>query len=299
MPAIVPPLLRHNALAATRRASARLLSLAWALIALPGCGQRIVLGSECDDLEIQCDIETAAPPVERGEPDAADDAGSGPQDDAATTPPPVPGADAGEFQDELQFENPNFERNGGLDGDLILQEIFTTLFEAVVPTQPIFASVPGWYACMPFTVTSNTPADSNAPSGHYLTFVRNALTLSTPSFSSARQKLPLPMRAGKPVHLLVDVISRTEGDNNLYLEVRGDPKDRASFLSQCGVNGTVIGRSERIEDSSDWKPVCVSFTPTEDYYTLLLVPNAEGNSQASSPTLLLDTLRVVSECPES
>lgn len=276
------------------------MQLGGLLLCMAGCGQLFSLGSECDGLEIACETQTGplAPDLDADAPDHGDEGGMD------ETPPPEGEPDAGSTVDDaatlLAFENPAFERKGGVDGDLILQEIFTTLSDVLLPMQPIFASVPGWYSCIPFAVTSSsTPLDTrsasalSASSGNYLTFERSPLSFE---FSAARQLLLTPLPAGTRLGLMVDVIARSGGSNNLYLEVRGDPKLRANYVQQCGVAGSLLGRSELIQDSASWQTVCVDLETSEDYHTLQIRPQLDG-SPTSTPSLLLDTVRAVPECP--
>ncbi len=269
-------------------------------VLLAGCGEYVSLGSECKDGPGACG------PVVQPEPVTADASNEdASQLDDAALPPPLeedPGPDASEPPPPLPLvlENPQLERNGGIDGDLILHEIFEALFETLVPMQPIFTSLPGWYSCVPFTVTSDSPVDERATYGNFISFHRSPLTPVTPEFSAARQMLGKPLRGGSEVLLLVDVLSVTEGDNNLFLQVRGDPTQHPNPFSQCSSAGNPLGRSPLIADSSDFRPVCIRFAADQDYYTLYLGPWREGTSRASTPNtpkLLIDNIRVVRECP--
>jgi len=183
----------------------------------------------------------------------------------------------------LVIQNPSFERNGGVGGDVLLEKLIS-LFPVV---NLIFAELPDWYACFPLSVSSLTwllDGDAGAqqsPTGDYLSFVING--------TSVRQQLAAPLVPGTAYAFEFDVISESGGGQNLYLEARG-----AAAL--CG-NGVVLGRSPVVRDGADWSTSCVSFTADDAYSYLLLAPNYEGNAPGLTARLRVDGLRQVERCP--
>src|SRR5690606_20356456 len=76
----------------------------------------------------------------------------------------------------LQIQNPDFERNGGLGGDVVLANLIGGLVP-VPPVTLVFAQLPNWYACWFLSVNSVSWEldDAGAPQrvGDYLSFAIN------------------------------------------------------------------------------------------------------------------------------
>jgi hypothetical protein len=264
---------------------------ALAALATAGCEESVELGSACAPVEspLGCAQEHPGGEVSIVRPSGSDtdsvpDRGTvvGPSSDAAAAVSVVPAGDAGIAvrKDSLLVENPSFERNGGVGGDVLLDKLIS-LFPLV---NLVFADLPSWYACFPLAVSSVTLLDSPdagiapSPTGDYLSFVVNG--------TSVRQQLPAPMVPGAAYAFAFDVIS---DEPELYLEARG-----ATAL--CG-DGVVLGRSPVLPTSGTWAPSCVTFTADQAYDYLLLAPGHEGRAPGLTSRVRIDGLRQVESCP--
>jgi hypothetical protein len=282
-------------------------SCSWALLGLgAGCMRTVVLGSECPELDDSC-LEPMSQPA------AAEDGSVPPGDgDGADTVhgddtgPPVSSLDAGEPEQTsdaelpseasdaqadaaptlvaLAVDNPSFERGGGLPGDVLL----VSLVETLLPLPPVtwaWTTLPNWYACVPLSVSSESREPSEAagsPAGKdYVSFVPNGTTV--------RQALATPMTKGSRYFFALDTISRSEGTQNLFVEVRG-------ARQQCG-EGIVLGRSDLLPEASTWTSTCVSFTASDRFTHLLIGPGWEGAAPGVGARLMIDNLRQVDRCP--
>jgi hypothetical protein len=195
--------------------------------------------------------------------------------------------DAG-FQVSAQFaalsvRNPSFERDGGVGGDLLLIDLVGFFVE--VP--PVLAELPHWFTCIPFSISSlswlgrESSATPAAQIGDYLAFNADG--------TAARQRLPAPMQRGATYAFEVDVLSETNGANNMFLEARGATAD-------CRA-GIVLGRSPVVSDSPDWQTTCVTFRADDAYSHLLLAAHWEDKRPAFGSRLRVDGLRQVPACP--
>jgi len=271
------------------------------LVGLSGaCNRTVVLGSECPDIDTVCSEPDELPsqpgsPVVGSERDAApDELGGGATDADSEDTPQLDGALSEELDDagqavigqplvSLAVYNPSFERGGGLPGDVVLVSLVGTL----LPLPPVtwaLTTLPNWYACLPLAVSSESrePGDAGAfqSGGDYVSFVANGTTV--------RQTLAAPMAKGTSYAFVLDVISRSEGSQNLFVEVRG-------ARQQCG-EGIVLGRSRLLRDSADWQSTCVSFVASDNFTQLLLGPGWEGVMPSPGARLLIDNLRQVESC---
>ncbi|MFM2419860.1 MAG: hypothetical protein RL385_4583, partial [Pseudomonadota bacterium] len=86
-----------------------------------------------------------------------------------------------------------------------------------------------------------------------------------------------------------DVLSETNGANNMFLEARGATAD-------CRA-GIVLGRSPVVSDSPDWQTTCVTFRADDAYSHLLLAAHWEDKRPAFGSRLRVDGLRQVPACP--
>jgi len=267
-----------------RRGARAALVLGLAVSAL-GCQETVFIGTECAHFELSCQADAGKPQPPPEPP---------PRRDAAVDDAPeagAPDASPDDFVPPFELTNPDFERAGGIDGDVVIRDIAQTILQ-VVPL-PITTELKGWYACWPFSVTTDSNAIPGVSQnmGDYLSFVPSTFSLA--DFVAVRQNLPKPLPSQKTLNLLVQTLSDSGGANNLFLEVRGESATRCEGNNP----GVVLGRSALIPDSTDWSPVCVSFEADKEYPVLLLKPAAEGGAPANSASLRLDSLQVVERCP--
>ena len=280
-------------------------------VALGACTRTVVLGTDCPEPDSICTDETSSPvardtdPQEggaRGEDagsDGGEDAGEKTKDAAVETLPDI-GLDAGptELDAEagvaalLTIQNPDFERNGGIGGDLVLRSLLGGVLPPV--TSIIFAELPGWYACWTATVYSTSrefdlDAGLMQPQDDYLTFVVNG--------APVRQQLPSPMQAGARYALQMEVWGRPEPGETLSLEIHG-----AFHNADAGANGPaceqgpLLGKSGPLPDNAGWTPVCVEFLADRAYTHLLIAPATTRMPASGTARLSLDGLRSVSSC---
>lgn len=217
--------------------------------------------------------------VEGDPPEASVDAGG--MDEP--TPDAAPPRDAANSE-LLVVDNPNFERNGGIGGDVVLASLLGKLVP-IPPITIIFADLPGWYACRPLAVTSGTDflgdAGAQLPGGSdFLSFTVNG----TP----VRQELKMPMLKGHTYAFEIDALNLTDNSSRLFVQVLG-------ANDECGT-GTELGRSPLLPENR-LTHTCVEFTPDQNYAYLLIAPGHEGPDPSASTRLLVDTLRPVSSCP--
>jgi hypothetical protein len=287
-------LLRNVAL---QRAPLDVLAAA-AFAALGGCEDTVQLATECPPYMDTCVIHFDAGEVAILRPDTLgfsedpphqempaelDDAGSA----LGTSPNGGVDDDAGGIISAqfaaLKVHNPSFERDGGVGGDLLLIDLVGLFVE--VP--PVLAELPHWFTCIPFSISSlswfgrDTSATPAAQIGDYLAFNADG--------TAARQRLPAPMQRGATYAFEVDVLSETNGANNMFLEARGATAD-------CRA-GIVLGRSPVVADSPDWQTTCVTFRADDAYSHLLLAAHWEGKRPAYGSRLRVDGLRQVPACP--
>lgn len=277
--------------------------LLWsAVMLLSGCSESLLLGSECENERARCELTgpggtsdapdptatpAANPPViaiDGGLIGASIDA-SGAAPDALATPSADGGVEP--ILPLLALENGSFERGGGISGDVVLARVVSTI-APFSPVDIIFAELPSWYACIPFSISSlshDPTGDPTLPAleGDYLSFVID----TTP----VRQALGAPLTPGATYAVEANVMARTGGTPGLRLEVRG-----AAALCDAG---TVLGRSAVIEDSEDWTRTCVTFTADEAHAYLLLAPSLDSETAPLDATFYLDELRQVASCEPS
>jgi hypothetical protein len=233
----------------------------------------VLLGSECTDGQGTC---VHQPPLDgdRTEPDAAPEAG----------PPEAGPSEAGAPDFEpLPILNPDFERNGGLGGDLVVSNFLGGLIP-IPPVTLVFAELPNWYACWFLAVNSVSweVDDAGVPQrvGDYLSFALENIPV--------RQKLEAPMQAGTTYAFEMDVVGQADNGAELYVAVKG--------ANDVCAAGTLLGRSANIPARNGWGTTCVEFTADQDYSHLLIVPGYEGPKPPASTRLWLDTLRQVPSC---
>jgi hypothetical protein len=272
----------------------------WAGCQGASCSESIFLGSECSDGE--CRTDAAQRPEPDADPDAdpKEDADPPDEPDAGDAEveagPAEPGEDAGGVF-ELPVLNGRFERGGGVDGDLVVRNLFVELSTTLgIPlVEPVFAMVPHWYACVPFVVSSSsTPiegASLSSSSGDYLTFTPNLIPVLPYVFHPARQELETPLRKGQRGFITIDAITRSQG-TEVVLQLRGASR-------ACTDDGVVLGQSAVLEDSEDWTSTCIPFEIDEDFTFLLIQPVMQNPMLGQpAPTVLLDTVRPASKCPD-
>lgn len=260
----------------------RLLATAVLLLA-PGCQQMVSLGSECTSTTRECLLFGDGGSDANGWiPLPEDDDGDGGRQPKDTLDAAL---DSGALFHTLEIQNQSFERPGGLSGDVLLNNLVTELVP-VPPVDYVFVTLPHWYTCIPFSVFSRSwspEADAGIAAndlGDYLSFVVNA--------STVRQTLPMPLAVATSYSFEMKVISRSEGRNNLFVQVSGGE-------GGCGV-GAPLGRSARLEDTDGWVTTCVTFMADRPYKQLLLAPGHEGPEKPLTDRLLLDELRQVASC---
>jgi hypothetical protein len=284
------------------------------LVALGGCTRTLVLGTDCQELTGICTDESSSPAA--GEVDSLDagvpreEASAKPGDDAGdkggdAAPEMLPNVapEAGLSQMDagtgtpalLTIQNPDFERNGGLGGDLVLRSLLGSLLPNPV-SSIIFAELPGWYACWATTVHSvSRDFDLDAglmqqPQDDYLTFVVNG----TP----VRQQLGSPMQAGARYALQMEVWGRAEPGEGLSVAILGafhggDASTDQRFPCEFG---TLLGKSATLPEDAGWTPMCIEFTADRPYTHLLIAPNTTRMPPSGTARLSLDGLRSVSSC---
>ena len=302
----------------TRHRRALWASGALGVIALGACTHTIVLGTDCPEngAEITCTGETSSPVGHDANPQGGavreQDAGVDPADaggqvgDASVETLPDLVADAGlnELDAEagiaalLTIQNPDFERNGGIGGDLVLRSLLGE-FLPFPPVTLIFAELPGWYACWATTVHSvsrefSLDAGLMQPQDDYLTFAVNG----TP----VRQQLATPMQAGARYALEMEVSGRAEPGEMLSVEIQGAFHAADAGTSQNGTRtpaceqGTRLGKSGPLPDNAGWIPVCIEFQADRAYTHLLIAPATTRVPPNATARLSLDGLRSVSSC---
>ncbi|MFT3926150.1 MAG: hypothetical protein QM778_26635 [Myxococcales bacterium] len=249
---------------------------------LGGCQETVLIGTECAHFDLPCSVDAGLHPAPTPSPEH--DAGDPEPDEERPEAGPA-------FTPNLVITNPDFERGGGIDGDVVIRDIAQTILQ-VVPL-PITTELSGWYACWPFSVTTNSKpvAGVKTAMGDYLSFVPSTFSLA--DFVAVRQNLEQPVPVNEPVHLQLQAIADSAGGSPLFLEVRGETGTR------CEGNraGVVLGRSASIADSTDWKPICVTFQSDTAFPVLMLKPAAEGGVPTSGASLLIDSARIVERCP--
>jgi hypothetical protein len=288
-----------------------------------GCSSTVVLGTDCPERRGKCAQESVSvpEPVERGDANEPDAGGvdadvpsstydSGDKNKDATVVQPgdagapdtaviVPLVDAGHMV--LAIDNPDFERNGGIGGDLVLAEVLEQL--RIPPINVIFAKLPNWYACFPFAVSSMSReqvaqdggppvprADYLAFGGYGIPLLPITLPVEDPSGTPARQLLPAPMQPGATYALEMEVWSRPDNGAEFYAEISGSD-------AKCDV-GTLLASSPVIPDNLGWSKVCVEFTPDRPFSHLLIGPAYVGSSPPTSGARLwIDSLRPLARCP--
>lgn len=276
------------------------------MLALGGCTRTLVLGTDCPDQSHECSQESvtvhepgANDQLDAGDDEQREDAGpSGPEDasgrerDVIITIPDLqhfPDAatdanlDAIAAFSLLDVQNPEFERNGGLGGDLVLSKLIGTLLP-IPPIPLLFAELPGWYACWATTVHSvsrDLTLDAGLDTNDYLMFAVNG----TP----VRQQLPQPTDAGAKYAIELLVQSRPDPAERLMLEIRGANEE-------CAV-GDLLGTTQELPGDAGWTPVCIEFATSQSYKYLLIAPNAIGTTRPNGASrLALDDLRSVLGC---
>lgn len=243
-----------------------------------GCTPLVVLGSDCPGGREEACADTQGPPDARPKP--SEDAAS---PDAAVEDAGAPSDGGHDMPDAVALNvfNPDFERNGGLGGDLLLHNLLGSINPL---PNVVFAELPHWYACWVLSVSSVSWEldDAGVPQrvGDYLSFVINNIAV--------RQELPEPMRAGTKYALAMDVVSQPDNGASLYVAIKG--------ASAMCADGRLLGRSELLPAHTGWTTTCVEFTADADYTHLLIVPGYEGPVPSGNARLLLDTLRPVPSC---
>jgi hypothetical protein len=302
---------------AAARASTRAGGAIGVAIALGACTQTVVLGTDCPVPGSVCTDETSSPvagdtdPQEGGAKeggagsDRGEDAGEQTKDAQVETLPDLV-LDAGptELDAEagtralLSIQNPDFERSGGIGGDLVLR----SLLGKWVPFPPvtlIFAELPGWYACWATTVHSvprefDLDAGLMQPQDDYLTFVVTG--------PPVRQLLPTPMQAGARYALQMEVWGRADPGETLSVEILGafhDPDagmtDNKGPFPECE-QGTRLGKSGPLPNNAGWTQTCIEFVADRAYPYLLIAPTTTRDPPSGTARLSLDGLRSVSSC---
>jgi hypothetical protein len=275
------------------------------MLALSACTRTLVLGTDCPDQQHQCTQESVT--VHEPGPNDQLDAGLGHHEDAGPGAPDDAGGrgrdavitipDLQHFPDAatdanldaiaafslLEVDNPAFERNGGLGGDLVLAKLIGTLLP-LPPIPLLFAEVPSWYACWATTVHSlsrDLTLDAGLDTNDYLMFAVNG----TP----VRQLLPQPIDAGAKYAIELSVQARPDPAERLMLEIRGANEE-------CAV-GDLLGTTQELPGDAGWTPVCIEFATSHSYQYLLIAPNAIGTTRPSGASrLALDDLRSVAGC---
>ena len=285
-------------------------------IALGACTQTVVLGTDCPVPGSACTDETSSPvghdtdPQEGGakgeEAGSArgEDAGEQTKDAAVETLPDI-AMDGGltELDAEsgvsalLTIQNPDFERSGGIGGDLVLRSLLGKWLP-FPPVTLIFAELPGWYACWATTVHSvprefDLDAGLMQPQDDYLTFVVTG--------PPVRQLLPTPMQEGARYALQMEVWGRADPGETLSVEIRGafhDPDAGVTAngpLPECE-QGTRLGKSGPLPNNAGWMPICIEFVADRAYPYLLIGPVTTRDPPSGTARLSLDGLRSVSSC---
>lgn len=270
---------------------ARLTCLS-AVLSLGACEQIVALGSECRTANGHCVLDGSIEPSDDSPAESERDAQTDDESEAHDAEVRDPGS-------KLEIENPNFDRSGGADGDIVIAKVAENILGSLF--KPLLGStttLQGWYACWPLSVNTSSQSIDNAKAmGPYLSITPSTFNLS--DFVAVRQELPRPLRAGEQVHMRIQTIARNSDQARMFLEVRGNTEQ--GNAEQCGnPNGTLLGRSAVIADHADWSPICLSFEASSDFPVLMLKPAAEGSLPPlgqTQPTLLLDTIQVVDACP--
>jgi hypothetical protein len=273
------------------------------LLAMVGCSPLVALGTECPESRTVCmnaqpdegDAMDAQVPMPI---DGGEDASSSPGADAArdaTDPAPV-------FT-PLLVQNRDFDRKGGVGGDLVLSETVDAITLGVPDSLGIsLADVSNWYACWYGTVNSITwqlDQDAGVPAvmGDYLSFTLNSALSRQGVIEPVRQQLAAPMEVGATYAFEMDVLSRPDNGAELYVEFRGRTLVAGDDCAVSTIdNGVSLARSEII-DAAGWTTVCLQFTAQDPFTHLLIVPGYEGPQPSGNARLRLDTLRQVSGCP--
>jgi hypothetical protein len=276
------------------------------MLALGACTRTLVLGTDCPDQIRECTQESVNEPVQPGSDDRLD-AGEDlnpadatlmvPEDagiklrDAGVVPDlhHVPDAASDASLDAiptfslLDVANPEFQRNGGLGGDLVLSKLIGTLLP-IPPFPLLFAELPSWYACWATSVNSvsrDLVLDGGIATNDYLMFVVNG----TP----VRQQLSQPLEAGAKYALALSIQSYPDPMERLVLEIRGANEE-------CAV-GDLLASTQELPGDAGWSPVCMEFATSRAYKYLLIAPNTIGSMRPSNASrMALDDLRSVPGC---
>jgi hypothetical protein len=278
----------HHSRAST--GALRRAALLTALLTAAGCEETVLLGNECSNLiELPCALDSGASrPSERPPPGPPEMPDAEVEEDAEIPPDTEVSPTS-----DLEIQNPDFERPGGIDGDLVVTQVAMDFLDQLRFLNFVDSELPYWYACWPLSVTSNSQLIPGArDTDDYLSFVPSTFNLFG-DFVPVRQDLERPLKAGETVHLQVEVIADRQSTDGLYLAILGDN-------GQCAGPGNQLSRSEVIPDTTDWQPVCVTFHADQDYSVLVIKPTVQGSlppATSPQPTLQLDSLKLVPACP--
>jgi hypothetical protein len=277
----------------------------WLSVALlTGCGQTVVLGSECPSEPAMCllgsaDLDATPLPDDAGtalplDGWAATDAqspldamegldgtlpGSGALDASlfsdAASDAASDASDAGSLAAFPMISNGSFEITRGGTGDIAFQP----------PGSPAlgFTLIEPWQACRAgIQVLSTYPSDTGpavtAEEGN--NFVLDQFAFGNPAGLS--QQLGEPLKRGVPYAFAISLRVARESEP-ASLNVYG-------VSVQCLVNATPLATS-RIVTETTWQRVCIRFTPSFDQSAIML-----GASANATARLLMDDLRYDPEC---
>lgn len=273
-------MLSHSA-----RSVSRNTLLPAALLILGACSESVVLGTECPESRGPCHggaapDDAASPVSETGPTDAGLTS-----DDAARDA----GPETGTGVELLRIENGSFElRANGAFATLeaqFEQDVFVGGLGSTVPVAGgIFANLEPWFAC--FIGTKSVSQLQNgmyqATDGKGFVSANGGLTGLSPGLYQA---LATPLQAGRSYSFEIDLLSSSDGANDVALQIGADAQGCGSLKGSS--------KTPNLHDADGWKTYCLTLTPGESLAVLGLVPLNLGASSG----LAFDNLRSVASCP--